>query len=73
MLDVTEKFIEDSAKYIGQSDSKVGNKFVEGLQTFVPESRHYDVIWIQWVRILIRFSNYLTKHVNEITFLKVTF
>jgi hypothetical protein len=48
MIDVTDKFIESSAEYIGPSNSKVGNKFVEGLQTFTPENGNYDLIWIQW-------------------------
>ncbi|CAD5233917.1 unnamed protein product [Bursaphelenchus xylophilus] len=49
MVDVTDKFIENSAKYIGPENSRVGQKFVEGLQTFEPLAATYDVIWNQWV------------------------
>lgn len=49
MVDVTESFIEQSAKYLGADNQRVGRKFVQGLQDFVPEQAHYDVIWIQWV------------------------
>ncbi|KAI6191928.1 Methyltransferase [Aphelenchoides bicaudatus] len=49
MVDLTEKFIEDSEKYIGPNNAKIQNKFVEGLQTFTPQQRYYDLIWIQWV------------------------
>lgn len=49
MVDVTEKFIEDSAAYIGQDNCRVGQKFVESLHEFEPQERHYDLVWIQWV------------------------
>jgi len=49
MVDVTSKFIEKSDEYIGPSCSRVQNRFVEGLQTFEPQAKHYDIIWIQWV------------------------
>jgi hypothetical protein len=49
MVDVTSKFIEDSNEYIGDQSSKIGNRFVEGLQTFEPYENYYDLIWIQWV------------------------
>ncbi|CAB3408112.1 unnamed protein product [Caenorhabditis bovis] len=53
MVDVVEEFIAKSEEYIG-SKNGVGNKFVEGLQTFEPPLGRYDLIWIQWV------SGYLT-------------
>ncbi|CAD5229805.1 unnamed protein product [Bursaphelenchus okinawaensis] len=49
MVDVTDKFIEQSEKYIGANNNRVGQKFVEGLQTFEPLEKTYDVIWNQWV------------------------
>ncbi|KAH7728849.1 O-methyltransferase 1 [Aphelenchoides avenae] len=49
MVDVTEKFIEDSAAYIGDDNSRIGQKYVESLHEFEPRERHYDLIWIQWV------------------------
>uniref|UniRef100_A0A914X584 Uncharacterized protein n=2 Tax=Plectus sambesii TaxID=2011161 RepID=A0A914X584_9BILA len=49
MIDVTENFIDQSAKYLGDDEKRIGQKFVQGLQDFVPEQAHYDVIWIQWV------------------------
>uniref|UniRef100_A0AC35G8C8 Uncharacterized protein n=1 Tax=Panagrolaimus sp. PS1159 TaxID=55785 RepID=A0AC35G8C8_9BILA len=49
MVDVTESFIENSAKYIGEANTRVENKFVLGLQDFTPAEGRYDLIWIQWV------------------------
>lgn len=47
MVDVTSKFIEKSNDYIGADCTKIGNRFVEGLQTFEPQENFYDCIWIQ--------------------------
>uniref|UniRef100_A0A7E4W6Q4 Alpha N-terminal protein methyltransferase 1 n=1 Tax=Panagrellus redivivus TaxID=6233 RepID=A0A7E4W6Q4_PANRE len=50
MVDVTEGFIENSKAYVGDAlNPRVGNRFVEGLQTFEPADRLYDMIWVQWV------------------------
>uniref|UniRef100_A0A8R1TQX6 Alpha N-terminal protein methyltransferase 1 n=1 Tax=Onchocerca volvulus TaxID=6282 RepID=A0A8R1TQX6_ONCVO len=49
MVDVTESFIQESTNYIGEENSRIGNKFVCSLQQFEPSSCHYDLIWIQWV------------------------
>ncbi len=50
MVDVTESFIDKSTTYIGDRiGAKVGEKYVIGLQDFEPQSKHYDIIWIQWV------------------------
>uniref|UniRef100_A0A183EQG4 Alpha N-terminal protein methyltransferase 1 n=1 Tax=Gongylonema pulchrum TaxID=637853 RepID=A0A183EQG4_9BILA len=38
-----------SAKYIGVDETRVGNKFVCGLQDFQPAADCYDLIWVQWV------------------------
>lgn len=48
MVDLIEELSATSSSYIGTDDG-VGEKFVEGLQTFEPPERKYDVIWIQWV------------------------
>uniref|UniRef100_A0A914CHS5 Alpha N-terminal protein methyltransferase 1 n=1 Tax=Acrobeloides nanus TaxID=290746 RepID=A0A914CHS5_9BILA len=49
MIDVTESFIENSKKYLGLVESKIGQKFISGLQDFIPQENYYDLIWIQWV------------------------
>ncbi|CEF69051.1 Alpha N-terminal protein methyltransferase 1 [Strongyloides ratti] len=49
MVDVIESFIENSKKYLGSDDERVGNKFICGLQDFVPNEKYYDCIWVQWV------------------------
>lgn len=49
MVDVTESFIENSKKYLGPVESKIGQKFISGLQDFIPQENYYDLIWIQWV------------------------
>ncbi|KJE90861.1 methyltransferase-like protein 11A [Capsaspora owczarzaki ATCC 30864] len=41
------KFLTASIKYIGSD--RVGSRFCAGLQDFVPERQHYNVIWVQWV------------------------
>ena len=49
MVDVMPQFIENSTTYLGKDNERVSRKFVEGLQTFAPEEKLYDLIWIQWV------------------------
>uniref|UniRef100_A0A0N5BF73 Alpha N-terminal protein methyltransferase 1 n=1 Tax=Strongyloides papillosus TaxID=174720 RepID=A0A0N5BF73_STREA len=56
MVDVIGSFIENSKKYLGKDEEKVGNKFVCGLQDFVPYQNYYDCIWVQWV------TGYLTDN-----------
>uniref|UniRef100_A0A1I7T0R7 Alpha N-terminal protein methyltransferase 1 n=1 Tax=Caenorhabditis tropicalis TaxID=1561998 RepID=A0A1I7T0R7_9PELO len=48
LVDLVEELLATSAEYIGTDDG-IGEKFVEGLQTFEPPKRKYDLIWIQWV------------------------
>ncbi|UMM11625.1 hypothetical protein L5515_000818 [Caenorhabditis briggsae] len=48
MEDLVEELIVSSEQYIG-SDPRIGEKFIEGIQTFAPPERRYDLIWIQWV------------------------
>ncbi|KAG5892412.1 hypothetical protein JTB14_003348 [Gonioctena quinquepunctata] len=49
MVEQNPKFIEQAKNYLGAKLSKVNEFFPVGLQNFEPESRKYDVIWIQWV------------------------
>ncbi len=50
MVEVTESFLSESKKYLGEADSSRVLKFhCCGLQDFQPESNRYDCIWIQWV------------------------
>uniref|UniRef100_A0A0N5A6I1 Alpha N-terminal protein methyltransferase 1 n=1 Tax=Parastrongyloides trichosuri TaxID=131310 RepID=A0A0N5A6I1_PARTI len=49
MVDVTDSFIENSKKYMGDSEHKIGNRFICGLQNFEPNENYYDCIWVQWV------------------------
>ncbi|EFO89925.1 hypothetical protein CRE_07491 [Caenorhabditis remanei] len=48
MVDLVDELVATSADYIGTDDG-IGEKFVEGLQTFEPPIQKYDVVWIQWV------------------------
>ncbi|CAJ0572957.1 unnamed protein product, partial [Mesorhabditis spiculigera] len=48
MEDVVDDLITKSLDYIG-NEPRIGEKFVEGLQTFAPPQGRYDLIWIQWV------------------------
>lgn len=48
MEDLVEELIVSSDQYIGQ-DPRIGEKFIEGIQTFAPPEGRYDLIWIQWV------------------------
>lgn len=49
MVDITENFIQGSAKYIGEEGKRIGCKLICGLQNFEPPRSYYDLIWIQWV------------------------
>lgn len=50
MVEMTEKFLDASAAYIGQPDAgRVGNRFCCALQDFTPSPGRYDIIWVQWV------------------------
>ncbi|PAV77850.1 hypothetical protein WR25_19980 [Diploscapter pachys] len=53
MVDVVPELINKSDEYIGE-EPRIGDKFVEGLQTFSPQEGRYNLIWVQWV------SGYLT-------------
>lgn len=48
MVDLVEELIVSSEQYIG-TNAGIGEKFIEGLQTFAPPEGRYDLIWIQWV------------------------
>lgn len=50
MIDVIATFVDRASTYLGETDNaRVDNKFVQGLQDFVPENNRYDCIWVQWV------------------------
>lgn len=49
MVEQNPNFIKNSQNYIGKYEQKIGEKFVVGLQEFVPKDQYYDVIWCQWV------------------------
>ncbi|GMT32542.1 hypothetical protein PFISCL1PPCAC_23839, partial [Pristionchus fissidentatus] len=48
MVELVKDLVEKSDSYIGPHPS-MAEKFVSGLQDFVPEQAKYDLIWIQWV------------------------
>ncbi|TRY63107.1 hypothetical protein TCAL_03914 [Tigriopus californicus] len=48
MVEQDAKFLDHSRAYLGPT-SKVDQRFCSGLQSFTPQSAHYDVIWSQWV------------------------
>ncbi|XP_030753835.1 N-terminal Xaa-Pro-Lys N-methyltransferase 1-B [Sitophilus oryzae] len=51
MVEQNSCFLQAAKSYLGPSivESKIGQMFSEGLQTFEPELGKYDVIWVQWV------------------------
>lgn len=49
MVEITQKFLDESKKYLGDDFSRVRQQFCCGLQDFTPDKGKYDVIWIQWV------------------------
>ncbi|PIK47973.1 putative N-terminal Xaa-Pro-Lys N-methyltransferase 1-like [Apostichopus japonicus] len=49
LVEQDKDFLEAAPKYIGPSAKRVGRYINEGLQSFTPQPKEYDVIWIQWV------------------------
>ena len=50
LLEQNPKFVEEAPAYLGTEKAAKVEKFIcSGLQSFTPEQKHYDVIWIQWV------------------------
>lgn len=50
MVDVTDTFIKASQDYLGpELNSRIGQRWISGLQDFHPPKAEYDVVWIQWV------------------------
>ena len=57
MVDVSEHFIRESFKFLGEQDSeRVQRFYICGLQNFIPEKSRYDCKWIQWVVGYLRFK-----------------
>ena len=48
LVEQNKLFLEKAGEYLKNND-KVGSLFCSGLQNFVPQEGHYDVIWCQWV------------------------
>ncbi|CAJ0936434.1 unnamed protein product [Ranitomeya imitator] len=42
-------FLSKAKSFLGEDGKRIGDYYCCGLQDFVPEANHYDVIWIQWV------------------------
>ncbi|XP_045471270.1 N-terminal Xaa-Pro-Lys N-methyltransferase 1-B-like [Harmonia axyridis] len=50
LVEQNGNFLNKAKAYIGsQADEKIGNLYSTGLQSFEPDERKYDVIWMQWV------------------------
>ncbi|KAJ8921081.1 hypothetical protein NQ315_015877 [Exocentrus adspersus] len=49
LVEQNPTFLEQAKRYMGAKLSRIGDFYTEGLQRFRPESKKYDVVWIQWV------------------------
>uniref|UniRef100_A0A183IMJ0 Alpha N-terminal protein methyltransferase 1 n=1 Tax=Soboliphyme baturini TaxID=241478 RepID=A0A183IMJ0_9BILA len=49
LVDVTQKFLDESVSYLGKVNVKVNRRICCGLQDLIPERGRYNMIWIQWV------------------------
>lgn len=49
MVELSQKFLDASHRFIGEHASRVERFICSGLQDFTPEVGRYDVIWCQWV------------------------
>lgn len=50
LVEQNPNFLETAKKtYMGELESRVDRYICEGLQTFNPEPKRYDIIWCQWV------------------------
>ncbi len=50
MVDVNKDFIQEAKNYLGEENVERIEKFyISGLETFIPEEKKYDCIWVQWV------------------------
>jgi len=53
LVEPNSRFVEKAKDQLGPlrplNGHRAENFFCEGLQSFVPEKDHYDLIWIQWV------------------------
>ena len=49
LVEQEQKFLDQAPVFLEEGASKVGKYICCGLQDFVPQPKHYDVIWCQWV------------------------
>ena len=49
MVELSQKFLDASHRFIGEPVSRIEKFICCGLQDFKPEVGRYDVIWCQWV------------------------
>ncbi|XP_038064075.1 N-terminal Xaa-Pro-Lys N-methyltransferase 1-like [Patiria miniata] len=49
LVEQEQKFLDEAPSFLGEASSNVGKYICCGLQDFVPQPKHYDVIWCQWV------------------------
>ncbi|XP_069497410.1 N-terminal Xaa-Pro-Lys N-methyltransferase 2 [Ambystoma mexicanum] len=54
LVDMMEPFLEEAQNYMEEELDKVEALYCYSLQEFTPDTKKYDLIWIQWV------SGYLT-------------
>jgi len=49
MVELTQSFLDEARKYVGEDAKRIDRMICSGLQQFTPEPGYYDVIWCQWV------------------------
>ncbi|XP_033643250.1 N-terminal Xaa-Pro-Lys N-methyltransferase 1-like [Asterias rubens] len=49
LVEQEQKFLDQAPAFLDEGASKIGKYICCGLQEFVPQAKHYDVIWCQWV------------------------
>ncbi|KAJ5079713.1 hypothetical protein M0811_04023 [Anaeramoeba ignava] len=53
LVDSEERFLKEAEKNFSNS-GKIMNYFCSPLEKFIPESKKYDLIWIQWVLVYFK-------------------
>ncbi|ETN67907.1 ad-003 [Anopheles darlingi] len=49
LVEQDEQFCQTARTSLKDCGPKIGTVYNEGLQSFVPQAGHYDIIWVQWV------------------------
>ncbi|KAL4240822.1 N-terminal Xaa-Pro-Lys N-methyltransferase 1 [Mactra antiquata] len=49
MVELQQSFLDTAKEFIGAQVNRVDRFICSGLQDFVPDVGHYDLIWCQWV------------------------